>query len=65
MSPNIKNDKYVYSVTLNGIQTALLVGLVERGIYGRNAADVIRRILDEKLIQFCDMPKVDLRTLLR
>ena len=60
----IIEDKFVYSVTLNGVQAALLDALVARGIYGRNTADVIRRILDERFAQMVDVEKVDLRTLL-
>jgi Arc/MetJ-type ribon-helix-helix transcriptional regulator len=59
------DDKYAYTVTLNGIQSELINRLVECGLYGRNDADVIRRILDERFQQMTEMPKVDLGSLMR
>ena len=61
----IIDDRYTYTVTLNGIQGALLEGLVGRGIYGRNASDVIRRILDERFEKMLDIPQIDILSLLK
>jgi hypothetical protein len=58
------DDKYAYTVTLNGIQMSLLEALVHRGLYGRNAADVIRRILDREFEKMVDLSKVYLKDLL-
>lgn len=58
-------EKYVYTVTLNGVQSAILEGLVGLGIYGRNASDVIRRILDGEFSKFVEMPRVDLLKLIK
>lgn len=58
-------EKYVYTVTLNEVQSAILEGLVGLGIYGRNASDVIRRILDGEFSKFVEMPRVDLLKLIK
>lgn len=59
------NDRYCYTVTLNGVQAALLEALTGQGLHGRNASDVIRRILDRQFQTMVEGPKLDLRGLPR
>lgn len=55
-----RDERFVYSVTLNGIQSKLIEGMVEEGLRGLNASDVIRRILDAEFQKMVDTPKIKL-----
>ena len=60
----IINDRYDYTVMLNGVQAAFLEAMVNRGLHGRNPAEVIRRILDAEFLKMAEIQKVDLKSLL-
>lgn len=59
-APNRSPSK-VLQITLSEQSNAMLVELARRGIWGRNAAEVAARFIDEALQKFVDAPKLPLR----
>jgi len=49
-------------VTLSGQSVDLLEQLAQQGIYGRNAAEVAGRFVDNALQQYVGPPKLQLKT---
>lgn len=48
-------------ITLSSESVRLLDELAEKGIYGRNKAEVAARFVDQKLQEFVDRPTLKLR----
>lgn len=48
------------NITLNGNELWVLEQLRDQGIYGRTVPEVIRRLLDRQLEQYCQKPMFDL-----
>jgi hypothetical protein len=48
-------------VTVSAQSMRLLEQLAERGIYGRNSAEVAARFIDDALKQFVEKPKLTVR----
>lgn len=59
-TPN-PSDSDTVRITLSAESIRLLDELAEKGIYGRNRAEVAARFVDHALQGFVEQPKLDLR----
>lgn len=60
-TPNTSDSDQV-RITLSSESIRLLDELAEKGIYGRNKAEVAARFVDQALQSFVEQPKLSLRT---
>jgi hypothetical protein len=58
---NNASDSRTVTVTVSEQSAQLLDQLAQRGIYGRNPAEVAGRFVDKALQEFVDQPKLKLQ----